>query len=50
MGAVVVKSVAPYAIVAGNPARIIGRVNDKKYQKNFPVEYANRVRRSGKTK
>lgn len=31
-GAVVTKDVPPYAIVAGNPARIIGYVTDKKFK------------------
>ena len=34
-GSVVTKDVPAYAVVCGNPAKVIGSVNDKKYKENF---------------
>ncbi|MEK6812992.1 MAG: acyltransferase [Nanoarchaeota archaeon] len=36
LGAVVIRDVPPFAVVAGSPARIIGDMRDEKYQKLFP--------------
>ena len=34
-GSVVTKDVPAYAVVCGNPAKVIGSINDKKYKENF---------------
>jgi len=36
MGAVVIKDVPDYAVVVGNPARVIGDIRDQKYIQKYP--------------